>query len=187
MEIMVPRKNLLLIAGSAGAGLLVLLMLLIATRSVFKQSARKPSISWNQEAIRATYVASQLRQIDKAHSSLVLSYDLENNADRDYRVADGPDVVILSRLKSNASLSQEQPIHLSYPVFLPAKQRARMAIQITQPLSWPGQDDPAYENKLRDFVRQRLANVSAFVLFDESSHRQIELPGAWEELAQAGS
>src|SRR6266571_2718609 len=62
-------------------------------------------------------------------------------------------------------------------------------IEITQPLTWPVQDDPAYEDKLRDFVKQRLANVGAFVLFDESSHRQIELPGAWEELqetAQAG-
>src|SRR5437667_335996 len=66
---------------------------------------------------------------------------------------------------------------------------AQLAVEITQPLAWPVQDDPAYEDKLRDFVKQRLANVGAFVLFDESSHRQIELPGAWEELqetAQAG-
>src|SRR5258708_12066177 len=90
LEVMVPRKNLLLIAGSAGAGLLVLLMLLIATRSVFKQSVREPSISWNQEAIRATYVASQLRQIDKARSSLVLSYDLKNNTTRNYPVPHRP-------------------------------------------------------------------------------------------------
>jgi hypothetical protein len=184
MESTVPRKNLLLIAGFAGTGLLVLIVLMF-TGSVFKPWRSEPSNSWNREAIQATYVASQLRQVDKARSTLVLSYDLENNSDVDYRVADGPGVLILSRLKSDGSLSQEQPIRLSYPVFLPAKQRARIAVEITQPLAWPVQDDPAYEDKLRDFVKQRLANVGAFVLFDESSHRQIELPGAWEELQEA--
>src|SRR5438034_1393747 len=151
MESTVPRKNLLLIVGFAGAGLLVLIVLMF-TGSVFKPWRSEPSNSWNREAIQATYVASQLRQIDKAHSTLVLSYDLENNTDLDYRVADGPGVVILSRLKSDGSLSQEQPIRLGYPVFLPAKQRARIAVEITQPLAWPVQDDPAYEDKLRDFV-----------------------------------
>jgi hypothetical protein len=130
-------------------------------------------------------VASQLKALDKAHATLTLSYDLENRSDHDYRLADGSGVVLMSRLKSDGSLSQEEPIRLGYPVFLPARQRARVGIQITQSFTWPIQSDPGYEEKLKDFVKQRLANVASFVLFDQASHWQIELPGAWEDLRDA--
>lgn len=174
-------KDTLWIVGSAGAALLAL-SLLTGSGSLLKRSNRAEPAAWKQGTISAGYIGSQLKQIDKTRSSLIISYDLENNTDSDYRLNDGPDVVILSRLKSDGSYSQEQPIRLSYPVFLPAQQHARLAIEITQPFTWPAEKDSAYLDKIRDFVKQRLENVGEFVLFDETNHWRLELPSGWKEL-----
>ena len=175
------RKKALVIGVSAGAGLFLVLLLILGG-AAFKSSPVKPPGSWNQNAIKATYVGSQLRQMDKTLAGLFLSYDLDNNTDRDYRLADAPGVVIMSRLKSDHSLSQEELIRLSYPAFLPANQRVRIAIVISYPFVWPAPGDPAFENKLKGFVKQRLAKVEEFVLFDEVNRCQVELPSAWQEL-----
>jgi hypothetical protein len=185
----VPRKKWLMIGVSAGAGLFLLVVLTLS-RPAWKRSETATSKAWNREAVRAAYVASQLREVDKAHSSLIVSYDLNNLTDADYRLTEGSSVVIMGRLTSDGTFSQEEPIRLSYPVFLPARQRARLAIEISRTFTWPVRDDPRYDEKLREFVKQRLAAVGEFVLFDEASHCQIELPGAWKELQdtpQAGS
>src|SRR5882762_2044117 len=100
---MVLGKKALVIGASAGASFFLVLLLILGA---FNSSPVKPPGSWNQNAIKATYVGSQLRQIDKSVAALFLSYDLENNTDRDY-LADAPGVVIMSRLKSGNSLSQE--------------------------------------------------------------------------------
>jgi hypothetical protein len=177
----VSRKDVLWIVGSAGAALLVL-SVLPGSGSLFKLLHREPSPRWSQGTISAGYIGSQLKEMDKAHSSLIISYDLDNNTDSDYRLADGPGVVILSRLKSDGSYSQEEPIRLAYPVFLPARQHARLAIEITQPFAWPAEGDFGYLDKIRNFVKQRLENVGEFVLFDQTNHWQLELPCGWEQL-----
>jgi hypothetical protein len=177
---MVFGKKVLVIGASAGAGFFLVLLLILG--AAFSSSPVKLPGSWNQDAIKATYVGSQLRQIDKTLVGLFLSYDLENNTDRDYRLADAPGVAIMSRLKSDHSLSQEELIRLSYPAFLPANQRVRIAIEISYPFVWPAPGDPALENKLKDFVKQRLAKVEEFVLLDEVNRCQVQLPSAWQEL-----
>jgi hypothetical protein len=90
----------------------------------------------------------------------------------------------MSRLKSGHSLSQEELIMLSYPAFLPANQRVRIEIEISYPFVWPAPRDPALENKLKDFVKQRLAKVEEFVLFDAVNRCQVKLPSAWQELGR---
>lgn len=164
-------------------GVVLLLAILTLARPLFKSTPveARAQNGWNRDGIKAKYVAAQLREVDKAHSSLILSYDLSNQTDLDYRLSDGPGVVIMSRLKGDGSLSQEESIHLSYPVFLPARQRARLAIEISKAFAWP-REDSHYEEKLKEFVKQRLGNVRGFVLFDEASHSQIDLPAAWPEL-----
>jgi len=174
------RKKAFFVGASAGAGFFLVLLLIFG--GTFNNSPAKLPGSWNQDAIKATYVGSQLRQIDKTLAGLFLSYDLENNTERDYRLVDGPGVVIMRRLQSDHSLSQEELIRLSYPVFLPANQRVRIAIEISYPFDWPAPGDPAPESKLKYFVKQRLARVEEFVLFDEVNRCQIELPSAWQEL-----
>ena len=175
------RKQWLVVAGFAGAVLLLAILTLGAP--IFKKPSKEVRAGWNREGIKAAYVATQLREVDNAHSSLILSYDLRNLTDFDYRLSDGAGVVIMSRLKGDGSLSQEESIHLSYPVFLPARQRARLAIEIPRAFPWP-REDSHYEEKLKEFVKQRLGEVRGFVLFDEASHCQIDLPAAWPELQE---
>ena len=165
----------------AGAAALVLIAVMVVGPALSgpPEDGAKPS---TQEAVEATFVGSQIKEIDKAHSSLVLSYDVKNNSDIDYRLSEGSGVLILSHLKSDGSLSQEQPFRLSYPLFVPAKQRAHLAIEIVQPFAWPADNDPALLSKLQGFVRQRLANVEEFVVFDVSKHQQLRLPSAWQQL-----
>jgi hypothetical protein len=182
-QAMVSRRNFFIIFSLAGVGLVLLVVLLTGATAL--RGRGEPSTSWNKEAIKATYLASQLKETDKGHSTLTLSYDLENNTDSDYRLDDSRQVVIQSRLKSDGSLSQQEPLRLSYPVFLPAKQHARLAIEMTQPFAWPAEEDPAYVAKLREFVKQRLANVGEFVLFDQAGRAEIKLPGAWQQLQEA--
>ena len=178
---MVLGKKALVIGASTGASFFLVLLLILGG-SAFHRSPPSTPGSWNQNAIKATYVGSQLRQMDKTLAGLFLSYDLENNTGRDYRLADAAGIVIMSRLKSGHSLSQEELIRLSYPAFLPANQRVRIAIEISHPFVWPAPEDRALENELKDFVKQRLAKVEGFVLFDEVNRCQVELPGAWQEL-----
>jgi hypothetical protein len=154
----------------------------VVVGSVLKRQRGDASKSLRQEQIEATYVGCQFREVDKAHSTLTVTYDLKNNSNLDYRLADGPDLVIMSKLAADGSLSQEEPARLGYPVFLPAGQRARLAIEITRTFAWPAENDPKYVGKLRDFVKQRLKDVGEFVVFDEARHLQIELPGVWQEL-----
>jgi hypothetical protein len=179
---MASKRNLFIILSLGGLGLLLLIVFM--TDATALKGRGEPYRSWNRETIKATYLASQLRQTDKGHCTLTVSYDLENNTDFDYRLEDGREVVIQSRLKSDGSLSQQEPIRLSYPVFLPAKQHARLAIEITQPFAWPAEEDPAYVARLREFVKQRLTNVAEFVLFDQADRAEIKLPSAWQQLQE---
>lgn len=185
MESKVSWKDVLWVIGSAGVALLGISLFKDNGRMFhFKAASPQQPAAWSQGTINAGYLGSQLREIDKTRASLVISYDLENTTDSDYRLTDGPNVVILSRLKSDGSYSQDQPIRLSYPVFLPARQHARLAVEITEPFDWPSDADSSSIDKLRDFVKQRLQNVGEFVLFDEANHRQLELPSGWDQLAE---
>ena len=56
---------------------------------------------------------------------------------------------------------------------------------MTQPFAWPVEEDPAYVIKLREFVKQQLAHVGEFVLFDQAGRAEIKLPGAWQQLQEA--
>jgi hypothetical protein len=145
------------------------------------------SKGWNSTAIRATYVGAQLRETDPGHASLVLTYELSNATDSDYRLADDPNFVVMSRLKSDRSLSSQEDMRLSYPTFLPARQRARVALEIRHTFVWPGDGDAALQNKLKEFVNQRLSDVDEFVLFDSADRYQIEFPSAWQELKLASA
>jgi hypothetical protein len=181
----VSKRQRLVSGGVAGVGLLLLIVLALTNTALgSKHRPKTETKTWNDEAIKAAYVATQLRELDKAHSSLILSYDLENLTDSDYRLVEGPGLVIMGKLSSGESLTQEESIHLGYPIFLPARQRARMAIEISGPFGWPAHNDPQSDDKLRDFVKQRLAPIKDFVLYDEASHCEIQLPGAWQHLQQ---
>jgi hypothetical protein len=142
---------------------------------------------WNTGVLTATYVNTQLRQIDSGNASLVLYYELRNNTDSDYRLADAPGFVVMRRLHSDGSLSSQENVRLSYPTFLPGRQRARVALEIRHAFTWPAEKDPAFQDKFREFVNQRLSDVDEFVLFDQTDRAQIEFPKAWQELQLASA
>ena len=140
---------------------------------------------WNSSAITASYVGAQLRQLDSGNAALYLAYEVTNHTDADYRLADGPAALVMSRLRADSSLSSQQPVRLSYPTFLPARQRARVALEVPSAFGWPDESDTAFQDKLRDFVNQKLTDVQAFVLFDQADRFEIEFPSGWQELKLA--
>ncbi len=118
--------------------------------------------------LTATYVRTELRQVDPANAALFLYYEIENKTDSDYRLGAAPGLVIMSRLRSGGSLSSQEDVRFSYSAFIPARQRVRVALEMRHAFAWPSDKDSAQQDKLRDFVNQRLDNVNEFVLFDSS-------------------
>ena len=124
-------------------------------------------------------MSTELREINPTQASLLVSYQLTNHTDLDWRLADGPSAdgrsfVLMSRLKSDRSLSSQEDIRLSYPTFLPARQRARVVLELRHPFAWPDDTGPGMEAKLKEFVNQGLAEIEGFVLFDQVDRYQIE-------------
>jgi hypothetical protein len=187
-------KNLLIIAMLVAALAVVIVFgLPHFPRREHVAQRPQPSLSpWNSGAIQSAFAGAQVQEADATHATLEFFYDLDNNTDSDYRFAKGAATVVMTRLKSNGSLSSEEPIELNNSVFLPARNRTRIAVQVTRPFNWPTglpatQIGPVNQEKFRQLVAEEVANVSGFVMFDTQTHFQIELPGGWQELQQPAS
>ncbi|MGA8408274.1 MAG: hypothetical protein WB680_13935 [Candidatus Acidiferrales bacterium] len=168
---------------------LALVVIQILPRLPRQEPGVRPAQSpvWNSASVRGTFAGLQIHEADPAHVQLVYSYDLENDSDEDYRLTKGPGTVVMTRLKSNGSLSSDETVELDHSVFLPARNRTRISLQNTQAFSWPvglpaGQIGPLNQVRFRALVSQQVGSVSGFVLFDQAKHIQIELPGGWQEL-----
>jgi hypothetical protein len=164
-----------------------LLALVVTAVILYVHPGGRSPKPWNPSAITASYVGAQLRQLDSDNAALYLAYEVQNHTDSDYQLADGPGALVMSRLRADGSLSSQQQVRLSYPTFLPARQRARVALEIPAPFGWPEDGDPSFQDKLRDFVNQKLADVQAFVLFDQADRFDTEFPNGWQELRMASA
>ena len=152
------------------------------------QTLAAPAPVWNSSAIQSSFAGVQVKEVDATHAALIFSYDLDNNTDTDYRLAKGPATVVMTRLKSSGSVSSAEPVELDSSVFLPARNRTRIAVEITRNFNWPSglpgaQIGPVNQEKFRSLVAQEVANLSGFVVFDQATHFQIDLPGGWQELS----
>jgi hypothetical protein len=157
-----------------------------------QESAPKQPRDWNTNAIRGNFTGVQVKEIDPTHAQLIFSYDLENATDSEYRLRVGPEVTLMEQLKSDGSLRSQDSIRVDSPVFLPAKSRGRVSLQVARPFNWPsqiaaGQVGPFTQEKFRSFVAKEVSNVQEFVLFDETSRYKIELPGGWQDSAAPSS
>lgn len=168
---------------------LALVVIEIYPRVQRQDPSAKPAQAsvWNSVSVRGTFAGLQVHEVDPTHVQLVFYYDLDNNTDADYQLTKGPETVVMMRLKSNGSLSSDEPMELDHSVFLPARNRTRISLESTQAFSWPsgmqaGQVGPANQDKFRGLVAQQVGSCSGFVLFDQAKHIQIELPGGWQEL-----
>jgi hypothetical protein len=142
---------------------------------------------WNSSGLAAKYVSAELRQVDSGNASLFLIYELENKTDSDYRLGGTPGFPVMCRLKSDGSLSSQEDVRLSNATFLPARQKARVALELRHTFGWPADADPESQDRMRDFVNQRLSGVDEFVLFDQPDRVQIEFPRGWQELQLASA
>ncbi|HXN99590.1 MAG TPA: hypothetical protein VN881_10985 [Candidatus Acidoferrales bacterium] len=145
---------------------------------------------WNSNAIRSSFEAVQVKEIDPTHAALIFSFDLQNTTDSDYQLSKDRKVLIMGRLKSNGSFKAEDSMEIDNSVFLPAGSRARMALKVIYAFNWPtpmfpGQVGPLTQEKFRRFVAGKVDDLQGFLLFDEAAHYQIELPGGWRELQPA--
>jgi hypothetical protein len=141
--------------------------------------------SWNSHAIESTLQGVRVREIDPTRAEIAFPYDLENKTDNDYQLSKGPAVVIMSRLKSSGSLSSEKQVTLNSGAFVPARNRTRIEIGITQPFRWPSRMDAAGQMRIRELVAGEVTDLEGFALFDQGTRYQIDLPGAWPEIEKA--
>jgi hypothetical protein len=171
---------------------LLVLVVFVLPRTPPHEPAQPPAATaapvWNASAVQSSFAGVQVKEVDATHAALIFSYDLDNNTDVDYRLAKGPATVVMTRLKSSGSVSSEEPVELDSSVFLPARNRTRIAVEVTRNFNWPTglpgtQIGPVNQEKFRGLVAQEVANLSGFVVFDQATHFQIELPGGWPELS----
>jgi hypothetical protein len=165
----------------------LLLLALIVGRYSRPASTKAAANPWNTHAIEGALSGVRVREVDATHAAVVFLYDLDNRTDTDYRLTKGPDVVVMSRLKTTDSLSSDEPADIESSAFLPAGNRARVAIEVLQPFAWPSQKDAAADRNFRDLVAGRVADLRGFVVFDQAARYQIELPAALPELQQSSA
>jgi hypothetical protein len=175
-------KISLILSLLGAAGILVFAFLL--GELSFQNPAAKPVQPENATTITATYAGTRLKQVDKTHAILSFAYDLENNTVNEYHLSDSPDILVMARLKAQGTLSQTEALNVSYPVVVPSKQTVRVEVQEQYAFLWPSASDPGLDDKLKNFVKERLQNVAGFVLFDEMDHWQAELPSGWATIAK---
>jgi hypothetical protein len=182
-----PMKTLIILSLLVACLLVVVVFVLPRTPAPEPAAQHTPAPVWNTSAIQSTFAGVQVKEIDPTHANLIFSYDLDNNTDTDYQVTKGPTTVVMTRLASSGSVSSDEAIALGNSVFLPARNRTRVTLEMTKNFNWPGQMygaqvGPVNQEKFRTLVAQEVGNLSGFVLFDQAAHFQIELPGDWQEL-----
>jgi hypothetical protein len=169
---------------------ILVLVVFVLPRAPVNEPVEKhaPASVWNSSAIQSSFAGVQVKEVDATHAALIFSYDLDNNTDVDYQLTKGPTTVVMTRLKAGGSVSSAEPVELDNSVFLPARNRTRIAVEIKRNFNWPAslpgaQIGPVNQEKFRGLVTQEVANLSGFVVFDQTTHFQIELPGGWQELS----
>lgn len=158
--------------------ILLLLIIVILARFGMLKSSPSPAGSWNAGAVEATCAGIRVRELDPSHASVAFLYDLDNKTDADYDLVKGPDVLIMDRMESDASLRADDRANLEASAFIPARNRTRIALDITHPFAWPTKRDPAADQAFNQLVAGDLNNLRGFVLFDQNVRYQVELPAA---------
>ena len=167
--------------GWVALGVVALGAIVVAARFVRLRAPNVRPDAWNSTAIQSTLAGIRVKEIDSAHAAVVFLYDLDNRTDSDYRLASGPSVVIMSRLQPSGSLSADQQISLDATAFVPARNRTRIAIEMSRAFAWPSTRDAAAERQIRQLVAEQVAGLEGFVLFDQAARYEIDLAAASPE------
>jgi hypothetical protein len=114
--------------------------------------------------------------MDATHAALDFVYDLENRTASDFEVAPGPSAVIMKRLKSDGSLSSDPNARLLSVAFIPINNRTRLTVEMTELFDWPAKQDSDADQSFREFVSRETSGLEGFVIFDQNSRYEIDLP-----------
>ena len=181
-----PWKKILLRAAGFGGGFAIVAAIIvgIAVWSSARPAKPKP---WNIKAVTAKYDG-----LSVTNGSLKVWYALENNTDDDFRIESDEGVHLGAELKEPKALSFTDKEHTTtdYPIYVPARRNVRFAINVVflkPEIGAEGttEDEKSdYRTKLAQFALTSLPNVDYFVLMDDNSRDEIDLPTGWEELAK---
>lgn len=144
-----------------------------APKRAQSSAGQKP---WNSQAIRSSFAGVQVREVDATHAALDFVYDLENRTASDFEVAPGPGVVVMKRLNSDGSLVSDPNARLLSAAFIPTNNRTRFTVEMTEFFDWPAKQDADADQSFREFLRREVSGLEGFVIFDQSSRYEIELP-----------
>jgi hypothetical protein len=179
-QIMDPRiKKTLLVAFAAGVGFAVAIAAL-AGGTYWYLSRPKPPKPWNTTAIVASGTPSF--EVIENGEKVRLTFSLENNTPYDYRVTSGEDIKLLRSFSRDNTLSQPvapETASITFPIFIPAKQKAEVAVAINFieiPKQKTTETADQYHETLRAYVLNQMRGDASIFIFDETNRYQISLP-----------
>ena len=183
-------KKILLRTAGFGIGFAVTAAIILGTFIWWESRPPKPK-PWDQSSITATY---DNLGTEGEKNSFWLAYTVENHTNDDYRIESDSNQVhlaaILKRTNNSLSFADDKEITIDYPVFIPAKRSVRLRVHFYMPYSehedYNAPDDVRHdwETKAAIFLTKEAGNVNGFVLMDEASRYQINLPNGWEARAK---
>ncbi len=176
-------RKIFLRAAGFGAGAIVTAAVIIGAIVRWPRRPEK-SKPWNTSAITASFDSIDT---EGDTNTMVFVYTLQNNTDVDYQVQDDRFIHIGATLQRSKSFSFETSefLRTDYPIYVPAKNRVRFKIHVKYPYSiredMAASDDVRHDwqTSICKFVDDNLSNLSGFVLMDDNSRFQVNMPNAW--------
>ena len=185
---MAPWKKALLTAVGFGFGFAVAAALIVGIWSWYRNLPVKPR-PWNEKAIVASFdyatkvAADSTGKEHPTYDSMGLYYTLLNATDADYTLPTANDIVINGLLKKENSLSGGSDLLVitnAEDIFIPPRQRRRLALNLQYPLQTKEVINNDNERVVvAAFLTKTVKNLAGFVIFDKSNRYQINLPNGW--------
>ena len=187
-----PTWKLVLLKAAGYAGGVILALSVVVGSIVWYTSRPVKPKPWNRDSIVASYY--RVTESDESTAKLEFEYILDNKTDRDYELRADSSLKIAARLEDTNSLTgfaDEYGFVVKLPVFVPAHQKTRITFSmpsygfstVNHPSNASTQDERhKYYAEVATHVKNKMANLNGFVLFDEVSRYQIELPNGWKQV-----
>jgi len=162
---------------AAAAG--ITLVLCVAAASALRYAARPTTKPWDDKALIVVGPPGFGSYSDTEYR-FYLTYSVQNTSGTDW-AATSPNnlrlVSILSDGSSNPILKKQ--IEIRTPTFIPSKQLGTITLQFMSgdvPKQSVTELEGMFHERLRRFLNENYATLKGFVLFDDTSRIQINLP-----------
>jgi hypothetical protein len=171
-----PWKRLAIWSLFGGGGFAVVLVAVVGI-IVWYSSRPTPPQRWNKDALVANEPPGFAASNDGKR--VIFTYSVDNTTDTDYQLDSSYGIKVLIRDKEG---SFSQPLSdevLRIPVFIPTRQKGGLTLSLALseiPVAGTAETDTEYHERLRAYCEKRLANVTGFVVFDDTKRYQINLP-----------